>query len=346
MFKKSKTLTALLALAGLSFSAVATAETHTLRVAHFVPNTAPMHTRFVQPWCDRIQEESQGRLQCEIYPAMQLGGTPPQLINQARDGVADIVFTLPGYTPGRFPLTEMFELPFFTAEQKNSSKALWDFIQENTLHEFRGVKPLITVVNGSNDLHFRSREVKNLEDLKGLSIRGPSRLGNRLIEALGATPVGMPVTQMGESLSRGVIDGTLLPWEVVPAFRLHELTKHHTIAEGDYTMITATMVYVMNERKYQSLPDDLKKVIDNNSGQEASGWGAEVLMSGHELGFKMVGEVGNPIHRLNAAEVERWHQASRPVVEGWIKENTSGSVDAQQLFNRGQELIRKHSDRL
>lgn len=346
MTKKSKVFTTLLALAGFGLSISAIAETHTLRVAHFVPATAPMHTKFVKPWCDRIQEESQGRLECEIYPAMQLGGTPPQLINQARDGVADIVFTLPGYTPGRFPLTEMFELPFFTAEQKNSSMAFWDFIQENSLKEFKGVKPLITVVNGSNDLHFRNRQVKTLEDMRGASIRGPSRLGNKLIEALGATPVGMPVTQMGESLSRGVIDGTLLPWEVVPAFRLHELANHHTIAEGDYTMITAAMIFVMNDRKYNSLPADLKRVIDNNSGQAASGWGAEVLMSGHELGFKLAREAGNTIYSVEPTEVERWKKASQVVIDQWIKEVSTGAVNGQALYERGQELIKQHSDRL
>lgn len=346
MFRKSKTLATILVIAGFGLSSVAMAETYTLRVAHFVPTTAPMHTRFVQPWCERIEEESQGRLQCEIYPAMQLGGTPPQLINQARDGVADIVFTLPGYTPGRFPLTEMFELPFFTAEQKNSSMALWDFIQENSLHEFRGVRPLITVVNGSNDLHFRNRQVKTLEDLRGVSIRGPSRLGNRLIEALGATAVGMPVTQMGESLSRGVIDGTVLPWEVVPAFRLHELTRYHAIPAGDYTMLTSAMVFVMNERKYNGLPDDLQKVIDTNSGQQASGWGAEVLMSGHQIGFDLAQEVNNTIYEIEPEEIERWRQASQPVIDRWISENSKNGIDARELYERGQELIRQHSDRL
>ncbi|SFW99856.1 TRAP transporter substrate-binding protein [Marinospirillum alkaliphilum] len=346
MFRKSKTLAVMLTVAGLGLSTMATAQTQTLRVAHFMPTTAPLHSRFIQPWCDRIQEESQGRLQCEIYPAMQLGGTPPQLINQARDGVADIIFTLPGYTPGRFPLTEMFELPFFTAEQKNSSMALWDFIQENSLQEFRGVKPLITVVNGSNYLHFRNRQVQTLEDLRGVSIRGPSRLGNRLIEALGATPVGMPVTQMGESLSRGIIDGTVLPWEAVPAFRLHELTRYHALTEGDYTMLTSTMVFVMNERRYNNLPDDLKKVIDNNSGQQASGWGAEVLMSGHETGMRMARDAGNTIYAIEPAEMQRWRQAGQTVIDRWIQENTSNDVNARALYERGQELIRQHSDRL
>lgn len=341
--KKTTALLGLLTGTGLLLSATAMAQTHTLKVAHFVPTTAPMHTQFVQPWCEKIRQESQGRLQCEIYPAMQLGGTPPQLINQARDGVADIVFTLPGYTPGRFPLTEVFELPFYTAEQRDSSRALWDFIQENAQQEFRGVKPLITIVNGSNDLHFRNRQIRTLEDLRGVSIRGPSRLGNRLIEALGATPVGMPVTQMGESLSRGIIDGTLLPWEVVPAFRLHELVRYHAIAEGDRTMITATMVYVMNERRYNSLPDDLKRVIDNNSGQEASAWGAEVLMAGHEVGFRLAREAGNTIYTIEPAEVDRWKAASQVVTDRWIEETSRNGVDARALYERGAELIQQHS---
>ena len=103
------------------------AQTVTLKVHHFLPGTSNVHVNLIQPWCDKIAKESGDRLKCQIYPAMQLGGTPAQLFDQARDGVADIVWTIPTYSAGRFIKSEVFELPFFTRSAKGSNgKALLD----------------------------------------------------------------------------------------------------------------------------------------------------------------------------------------------------------------------------
>ena len=95
-----------------------------LKVHHFLPGTSNVHVNLIQPWCDKIGKESGGKLKCQIYPAMQLGGTPPQLFDQAKDGVADIVWTIPTYQAGRFVKSEVFELPFFTRSAKGSQPGL------------------------------------------------------------------------------------------------------------------------------------------------------------------------------------------------------------------------------
>src|SRR5690625_3220494 len=149
--------------AGL-FAAAAQAETITLKVAHFLPPSAPGHKDFIVPWCDKVEQESEGELKCEIYPAMQLGGTPPQLFNQARDGIADIVWTLPGYTAGRFPVTEVFGLPFITTTHVPPSKAMWEFVQDNGMDEYRGGRLIGTWVNAANPLHIRRTPLGTLDD--------------------------------------------------------------------------------------------------------------------------------------------------------------------------------------
>ncbi|WP_174875396.1 TRAP transporter substrate-binding protein DctP, partial [Vogesella oryzae] len=192
--------------AAMLLPALAQAEPVVLKVAHFLPAVSWAHKQMIVPWCDKIAAESKGDIKCQLYPSMQLGGTPPQLLNQVRDGVADIVWTLPGYTPGRFPVTEVFELPFFTRNPMQSSRAMWDFAMGDAAKgkpafagkEFAGLKPIAMWVNGPNVLHFRDKQVKTLADLKGLKVRAPSRLGNKTLAALGAVPVGMPVTQMAE----------------------------------------------------------------------------------------------------------------------------------------------------
>ncbi|MBR0564748.1 TRAP transporter substrate-binding protein [Azoarcus sp. L1K30] len=322
---------------------LAAAEEVVLKVAHFLPPVSPAHTKFIQPWCDKIEAESKGKMKCQIYPAMQLGGTPPQLLNQVRDGVADIVWTLPGYTPGRFPVSEVFELPFMTTTHEASSRAFWDFSQKYAQKEFAGTHPIAVWVNGPNVLHFRDKQVKTLDDLKGVKVRAPSRLGNSLLAALGATPVGMPVPQMAESLSKGVIDGALIPWEVVPATKTHELTKFHAEAGSGNAMTTATMIFVMNKKKYDGLPADLKKVIDDNSGRETSAWVSAQFKDADAGGRAKTEANGNTIYQIDAAEMAKWQAAARPVTEEWIKDISEKGLNGKQLYEDAAALVKQYS---
>ncbi len=331
---------------GLAATAVmssAQAQEVVLKVAHFLPPMSNMHAGFIVPWCDKIEAESKGRMKCQIYPAMQLGGTPPQLLNQVRDGVADIVWTIPGYTPGRFPISEVFELPFVTTTHEATARAVWDFIDENAASEFDGLKRIANWVVGPYVIHLRDKELKTLEDFRGMKIRAPSRLGNRMLTVLGATPVGMPVPQIAESLSRGVIDAAIVPWEVVPATKTHELTKYHAEVSGGYSLTTATSIYVMNQKKYDSLPADLKKIIDDNSGRETSALAATAFRKGDEGGRAAASNRGNQINQIPPEEVERWKKAVQPVTDEWIADVTSKGYDGRKLYDRAAELVKQYS---
>lgn len=307
-----------LGLAATTLMSAAHAQEVVLKVAHFLPPMSTMHSKFIVPWCDKIEAESKGRMKCQIYPSMQLGGTPPQLLNQVRDGVADIVWTIPGYTAGRFPISEVFELPFFTTTHEASSRALWDFIDENAASEFTGLKRIANWIVGPYIIHLRDKDLQKQEDFSGMKIRAPSRLGNRMLTLLGATPVGMPVPQISEALSRGVIDAAIVPWEVVPATKTHELTKYHVEVSGGYSLTTATSIYVMNQSKYDSLPADLKKVIDDNSGPDTSAWVAAEFKAADEGGRSAATGRGNQVRQIPVEEVARWKQTTQPLVEEWI----------------------------
>src|SRR5512143_2455248 len=140
--KSSRSLRWLVAPAVALACSSALAQEVVLRIHHFLPPAATIQAKFFTPWCEKIGKESGGRLKCQIYPAMQLGGTPPQLFDQARDGVADIVWTLPTYQAGRFTKSEVFELPFMAKSAEVGSPALWEYIQKDSADEFRGVKLL------------------------------------------------------------------------------------------------------------------------------------------------------------------------------------------------------------
>lgn len=329
--------------AAMLVPAAAHAQEVVLKVAHFLPPVSPAHTKFITPWCDKVAAESQGKIKCQLYPAMQLGGTPPQLLNQVRDGVADIVWTLPGYTPGRFPVSEVFELPFVATTPEATSRALWDFVQKNAMSEFAGMKPLATWVPGPYVFHFRDKQVKTLEDLKGMKVRAPSRLGNRMLTALGATPVGMPVPQMAESLSKGVIEAGMIPWEVVPSTKTHELTRFHAEASDHNAILTSTMVFVMNQKKYDSLPPELKKVIDNNSGREVSAWVSTQFKDADTAGREATAARGNTIYAIAPAELARWRTATKEVDDEWMKEVAAKGVDGKKMYDEAVGLVKQYS---
>ena len=123
------------ALALAMTATAATAQDHILRLHQFLPAQAAVPAHILDPWADRIEEASNGRIEIQRFPAMQLGGAPPQLIDQAIDGTVDIVWTLPGYTPGRFPRTEVFELPFMMTggNAEATSRAYWQLAEETMM---------------------------------------------------------------------------------------------------------------------------------------------------------------------------------------------------------------------
>ena len=316
-----------------------------LKVAHFLPPGSTAHAKFITPWCDKIAKESAGKLKCQIYPAMQLGGTPPQLIDQARDGIADIVWTLPGYSAGRFPAIEVFELPFMTKTAEGASRALWEYASANKLAqtEFKDVHPILFHVHDEGHLHLVKGPIKSLADFKGLKLRAPTRQTNKFLAALGATPVGMPVPQVSDALSKGVIDGAMLPWEVVPAVKVQELVKYHS--EGDpkaRALYTSAFIFAMNKAKYDSLAPELKKVIDANGGAETSAWVGKVWDQSAVGARKLAQDRGNQFNTIAADELKKWEQAGQPVVDSWVSEVSAKGHDGKALLKSARELIQKY----
>jgi TRAP-type C4-dicarboxylate transport system substrate-binding protein len=321
----------------------AEAQEHTFRIHQMLPPQATIPAKFIEPWAKRVEEQSGGRLAFELYPSMQLGGKPPGLYDQVRDGVIDITWTLPGYTPGRFPKVEAFELPFMVTTAAATSQAFQEFYEQHIADQFPDVHVIAVHTHGPGLLHMKGDPIETLEDLQGKKLRGPTRVINGMLEKLGAVPVGMPVPAVPESLSKGVIDGTVIPWEVTAPLKVAELVDSHTGFTGDRGFYTATFVFAMNKAKYESLPDDLKKVIDDNSGVAAAKLLGEAMDGGDAIGLKIAEERGNPIIMLDEAETQRWREAAQPVIDEWIAEMDAAGVDGAALVEEARALVEKYS---
>ncbi len=336
------TLTAsALALAG--FATTATAQDVTLRLHQFLPPQANLPANVLRPWAEAISAASDGRIEIQHFDAMSLGGRPPELLDQARDGVVDIIMTLPGYTPGRFPRTEVFELPFMMTDPIATAQAYWQMMEADFQQsEFQDVKILGAWVHGPGVIHSEDA-ITSLEDMSGKTLRGPTRVINDLLGELGATPVGMPVPAIPEALSKGVIDGTVIPWEVTPSLRIAELIGNHTEFGGDTALYTATFVLAMNKARYEALPDDLRAILDAESGLKLSTFAAEVMEEWDIPGRDVAVAAGNAITTLDEAEVARWKEASQPVIDRWVAEMDGKGIDGAALIEQAQGLIANNS---
>lgn len=311
----------------------------TLKLHQMLPAQASVPKLILDVWADKVEADSGGRIKIDRYPSMQLGGSPPELIDQVVDGVADIVWTVVGYTPGRFPSTEVFELPFFVSDPKAAAYAFWKMYEKDMKDgEFKDVHMLGTWVHGPGLFHTKD-PVETPEDLQGMKIRGGSRLVNQMLEAVGATPVGMPVPAVSEALSKGVIDGTTLPWEVTSALKVAELVHNHTDFEGN-GLYTLAFVLAMNPASYDALPDDLKAVIDADSGLDFSILAAEVNLAADGPARQIAEDMGNEFITIDAATVESdWMPLVEPIYANWAADMDAKGYDGQALIDEARALM-------
>ena len=329
--------------AGTALASAASAQEVTLRVQHFLSPEGSVPKFFVVPWAQKIEEESEGRIKVEVYPAMQLGGAAPALYDQIRDGVIDGGWALPAYTPGRFPESEVFELPFMTTmSAEDSSRAFWDFYEKYMTERMSDIHVCAVHVHGPGVVHVKGEAPKTLEDFSGLKLRGPSRQANQMLETLGAEPVGMPVPAFPEALSKGVVDGGVIPWEVVPSLKVEELTDAHTQIGGDRALYNTTFVWGLNKATYDGLSDENRAVIDANCGAETSAWAGRAMDEGDTLGEEAVAATGNEIFTLPDDVVAQLREIGDTQTQAWIEDAASKGLDAQAMVDDARSMIEQY----
>ena len=318
------------------------AEPITLRLHTFNSPKSIAVRLFLQPWAEEIEERTEGRVEVQVFPAMQLGGKPSDLYGQARDGVVDIVWTLPGYSAGRFPLTEAFELPFICADAEATSQALNDFYRTWLRDEYKDTQPLVFHTAAPGHIHTADREVRSLEDLEGLKMRAPSRASATMLKALGAVPIGMPVPKVYEALSRGVVEGAWIPWTIMRPFRLHEVTQYHT----EVSLSCVLFLMTMNKSRYDGLPEDIRAIIDETTGIALAKRLGRLWQDDEEPGRTIALEQGHSIVTLTDAERERWRTAAQPVIDGWVERVNATGHDGEAMLADARRLVAKYGDEL
>ena len=314
----------------------------TLKLHHAQSSVSCVHTNFLAPWARRIEAQANGRIRIDIFPSMALGGRPAELFNQARDRIADIVWAMPSDTPGRFPRIETFELPFVPSRRALvSSRAVEDFAAEFLQSEFSEIHPLCFSCADRGILH-TARPIAMRAELGGLRLDVSTRLAGEAVEILGGRAVPMPSAQLPFAVAGHIIDGCVIPWDMVPALALDQLFKVHTDF-ADYALSTTTAVLAMNKTAYAELPADLKKIIGDNSGPLAAGMAGTMWDLKARAVADAVSQGGDLIVTLDPEAVAHWRKATEPVVAAWRKEMKALKIDGEKLLAGAHALIEKYS---
>jgi TRAP-type C4-dicarboxylate transport system substrate-binding protein len=330
------------ALAGLSLGAAA--QTINLKLHHFLGPKAPAHTQMLVPWAERVEKASGGKVKIEVFPSMALGGKPPQLINQARDGVVDMVWTVNGYTANLFPRSEVYELPFVHTNNAVATNLAMRAMYDKYLKvEYTGVHPLFLHVHAGQAIHMADKEVRKPDDLKGLKMRIPTRTGAWIIEALGAAPVGMPVPDLPQALSKKVVDGAFIPWEIIPPYKLQDVTDYQIEGPNRTRFGTTTFQVSMNQKRWDSLPADVKKAFESQSGEAWVREVGQIWTKSEDAGIDVAVKAGNKHIVLTDAELAAFRTKLEPVVQRWIDEVKGQGIDGAMLVKVAREQIAKYS---
>jgi len=330
--------------AAVGLAGTASAQEFTFKLHHLLGAQAPAQTNMLEPWARQVEENSGGRVKIEIYPAMSLGGTPPELVQQARDGVVDLIWTVNGYTPGQFPRTEVFELPgVFVNDIKATNLAMYDMFEESLKDDYQGLEVMWLHVHAGQALMTVDKEVHSPADLAGMKIRIPSRTGAWVIEALGASPIAMPVPEVPAALSKKVAEATLLPWEIIPPLKLFEQIDYFIEGADQTRFGTTTFQVSMNKARWDSLPEDIQKAFSDASGRDWWAQVADAWRAGDDFGIKMATDNGKTHVTLTPEETQVFLDTLEPVQQRWIDEVSSKGLDGAGLVQSAKDAVAANS---
>jgi TRAP-type C4-dicarboxylate transport system substrate-binding protein len=318
-------------------AAAATAQDVTLRLSHWVPPTHPIQTLGIEPWVQSLSEASDGRIDVTIFPAQQLGAAPDHY-DMARDGIADITYTNPGYQAGRFPIYSLIEIPFHANNATGGAQAIHEWYAPLAETEMSDVKFCLANPHDPGTFHSKN-PIKVPADIDGLNVRPAHATMARFVSSLGGGAVQVPAPEAREAIANGTADAITFPWNSIYIFGIDSETPYHL----DMPFYISAQLLLINKDAYNGMPDDLKAILDDHCTPEWSrrfseGW-AENEASGRE---KMIESGEHTLYKPTEEEVQMWRDAAAPLIEQWKEEV---GEDAQSIYDGYVEALERHDAR-
>jgi TRAP-type C4-dicarboxylate transport system substrate-binding protein len=313
----------------------------TLRVHHFLGAESLPHQFLIEPWARRVERDSGGAIEVEIYPAMTLGGKAPELLEQVHDGSVDIIWTAAAYTPGAFPRSEVFTLPLVhQGDPVATNLAIRDLLELELFRDFEGIQPLLVHVHQGHAFHLVDHPVQRLEDFAGLTLRPPGRRAGRwTIESLGAEITKKRHPKLPKALANKALDGALMSFQLAESMGVVDAVDSHTLLEGDGFFGTSLYLFLMNKARYDALPSELRAVIDSNSGAPLAEEMGRVWRDAGNAGLEAARKRGNRIDVLQGQEAQRTREALQRASIEWTKEVGKQHIDGFHLIRKARQAI-------
>ncbi|MCK5162304.1 MAG: TRAP transporter substrate-binding protein [Desulfobacula sp.] len=336
---KSITKTSVLFLIGLFLllsTSPVVAKTINLRFSSPFPTMQTITGKIIQPWIDEINKAAEGKVHIKLYPAGALGKAPGQF-DVAEKGLADFSYHLADYTPGRFPLTSVFSLPFMPPSGEKVSEAMWKTFQKEAKYreEYSKVKVLALFGHRGGNFYTANTPINTMADFKGLKIRTANPSISKALSLWGAVPVAQPITETYQSLQLGVLDGTVLPYEGMVVFKLNELAKYATIGN----LYTMPMMIVMNKKSWNKLPEDVKVLIEKTTGLQMS-MAAGKAFDDMEIPFRGIClKKGMKEIILDPSEYQKMKDSTLPLREEWVQEMEAKGLPGKAIFKTALGLV-------
>lgn len=321
----------------LAGAGAAMAQTVELKLSHYVPPSHTMHQELTR-WAEDMDKKSNGRLKITIYPASQMGPITRQY-DLARTGVADIAYFLHGATPGRFPLTELAQLPYVFNPEINGvlqkpvsaaeASALVTGLVTHLDKEYEGTKLLFVIAQPNLSLMFNKASVRQPSDMKGMRLRHNGPLAAKMIETLGATPAAVAPVELADGLEKGTVKGMVFNYEAGQAFQMGSAVT--SVTELNFSAVTLGLA--MNQKKYESLPADLRQLIDDSMGVEGARRLGAKFDEAEAAGRRYMIEKKVEIIVPTADEVLAFRTPLKPVVEQGIEAAQAKGLPARKFYD-------------
>ncbi|WP_165857524.1 TRAP transporter substrate-binding protein [Marinobacter sp. JSM 1782161] len=301
-----------LSVAGVSATAQAAS---TLRMSHFWPAASGINQDIFEQWIDAVEADSNGELRVQNFPSGTLTKAD-DAYEGAVNGISDIAITAQGYTAGRFPLSQIVELPGVASTASQGACVLQTLYDDGQIaSEYEDTHVLFMFTTGPGYIHTRDTLVEKPSDLDGLRIRRPTAVAGDILENMGASPVGMPAPDIYTSMQRGVIDGLSFPWEGMKVFRLNELAEYHT----EVPFYSLIFVATMNQRSYDRLSPEQKAAIDANSGMKWADKAGAVFNGLDKAGKQAAKDAGHTIKVVeNPLDDPQWQAPLKKGIEDYL----------------------------
>lgn len=305
------------------------AKTIDLKFSHSFSPKHTMQAKVFEPWGAKIKELTGGRVTVTMFPGGALG-KPGDQHALASKGIADMVYLLQDYSPGRFPMTTVFELPFMTPSSKIASEAMWKTYEAfpEFRKEYADYKVLALFCHPAGQFHTTKKAIRTIADFRGLKIRTASPSVTEALKNFGSIPVEMPITETYTSLERGVVDGTVVPFEGLGIFKLDDLVRYTTIVD----FYTVTMAVLMHKGTWDKMPADIQKIIDDNSGLAMSSWCGTAYDAAEPPFKEQAVKKGIEMIEMSAADKQTLRDQTMPLRASWVNAMKERGLDGEPVL--------------